>query len=369
MHLRILALLFSVLVIGLMPVQAQDPQQALDQVISQFADADSPAVVVQVNTPQGSWTATAGTADGERPTAPDDRFRIGSMSKTFVAVTALLLVDEGVFSLDDAASRWLPEDITKNIANAGTVTIRQLLGMRSGIPDYLETDEFWERVEDDPQYVWSPEEALTYAYDLPALFAPGEDYYYSNSNYLLAELVLENATGQPLHTLMRDRILDPLGLDNTYTQIFETLPGGFVDGYEDFDGDGVDEMVSAINDGAGLADGGLVSTVADLNTFYLALLKDQTLLSAAGMTEMLSFRDDGEGDVYGSGYSLGLTSWTTPFSTGWGHSGGVVGFVSTGYYLPAFQVSVFVLSADAEFDPDTLAFEAVEAVTGYRQAD
>ncbi|MBW4437763.1 MAG: beta-lactamase family protein [Pleurocapsa minor GSE-CHR-MK-17-07R] len=360
--MRLLALLFSVLVIGLMPVQAQDPQQALDQVLSQFADADSPAVVVQVNTPQGSWTATGGTADGERPTARNDRFRIGSMSKTFVAVTALLLVDEGVFNLDDAASRWLPDDIIANVANAGTVTIRQLLGMRSGIPDYLETDEFWEAVDDDPAFVWTPEEALSFAFDLPAMFAPGEDYYYSNSNYLLAELVLENATGQPLHTLMRDRILDPLGLDDTYTQISELLLGGFVDGYEDFDGDGVSEMVSDINDGAGLADGGLISTADDLSIFYLALLRDQTLLSEAGMTEMLSFRDDGEGDVYGSGYSLGLTSWTTPFSTGWGHSGAVLGFVSTGYYLPALQISVIVLSADADFDPDELAFAAVGAV-------
>lgn len=358
--MRVLALLFSGLVIGLMPLQAQDPQQALDEVVSQFADSDSPAVVVQVNTPQGSWTATGGTADGDRPTAPDDRFRIGSMSKTFVAVTALLLADEGVFSLDDAASRWLPDDIIANIANAGTVTIRQLLGMRSGIPDYLETDEFWEAVEDDPGFAWTPEEALSYAYDLPVMFAPGEDFYYSNSNYLLAELVLENATGQSLHTLMRDRILDPLGLDDTYTQISELLLGGFVDGYEDFDGDGVDEMVSDINDGAGLADGGLVSTVADLNTFYTALLDDQTLLSEAGMADLLTFLEDDDG----GSYSLGLNAWPTPWGTGWGHSGGVLGFLSIGVYLPELDASVFVLSASYDIEPEELAIAAVEALAG-----
>ncbi|HRF98271.1 MAG TPA: serine hydrolase, partial [Aggregatilineales bacterium] len=103
------------------------------------------------------------------------------------------------------------------------------------------------------------------------------------------------------------RILDPLGLENTYTQIAETHPEGFVYGYEDWDGDGEAENVSDINDGAGLGDGALVSNTADITTFYQALLQDQTLLGEEMMAELLTFSPDDEG----AGYSLGLGEWET----------------------------------------------------------
>ncbi|HRF98270.1 MAG TPA: serine hydrolase domain-containing protein, partial [Aggregatilineales bacterium] len=154
----------------IIPLSAQ--QQDLDDLLAEYADSQGPAVVVQVTTPDGTWTATSGLADGSRPTAPDDRFRIASMSKTYVSVVALMLVEDGVFALDDLASDWLPADVVENIANADVVTIRQLLAMRSGIDDYLGTDGFWAALESDPTYEWTPEEALTYAYGLPALFAP-----------------------------------------------------------------------------------------------------------------------------------------------------------------------------------------------------
>ncbi len=344
---------------GIAPVTAQDEtQQVLENVLADFAEADGPAAVVQITTPDGSIAAAAGLADGERPAAPNDRFRIGSMSKTFVAVTALLLQEEGLFDLDDLAAEWLPDEVVENMANADLVTIRQLLSMRSGIDDYLAQDEFWAALEADPTHIWAAQEALQYAYGLPALAAPNAEFYYSNSNYLLLQLVLESASGLPLHSLMRDRILDPLRLSDTYTQISETLPGGFVDGYEDFDGDGEAENVSDFNDGAGLADGGLISNVNDLTTFYRALLVDQTLLTADSMAELMSFLPDDEG----GGYSLGLGEWETDYGTAWGHSGSVLGFVSMGFYLPDQDAIIIALSASADIDPDEIALSAAEAV-------
>jgi D-alanyl-D-alanine carboxypeptidase len=248
----------------------------------------------------------------------------------------------------------------ERIANADVVTVRQLLGMRSGIDDYLAQPAFFDRVLAEPDHVWTAEEALTYAYDLPALFAPDEEFNYSNSNYLLAQLVLEDAAGLPLHTLMRERILDPLGMDDTYTQISETLDGGFVDSLFDFDGDGILDNLSLINDGAGLGDGALVSTAADLTTFYKALLQDQTLLPEAAMETLLDFADTGEGDSY----SLGLTRLETPWGDAWGHSGGVVGFASVGAYLPELDTTVIVLSTSPNFDPTDLALDAVELLAG-----
>lgn len=335
----------------IIPLSAQDIQTDLDDLLAEYADPDGPALAVRVTTPDGTWTATTGLADGSRPTVADDRFRIASMSKTYVATVTLMLVEEGVFALDDLASDWLPDDVVASIANADSVTIRQLLAMRSGIDDYLETDEFWSALEENPTYTWTAEEALAYAYGLPALFAPDEAYYYSNSNYLMLQLILENASGMTLAELMREKILDPLGLENTYTQVFETHPEGFVNGYEDIDGDGILDDVTNINDGAGLGDGGLVSNTADITTFYQALLQDRTLLGDAMMTELLTFSDDDEG----GGYSLGLAEWDTEFGTAWGHSGAVLGFFSIGVYLPADEMIIVVLSAGGDVYLDELA--------------
>ncbi|MBK9746127.1 MAG: beta-lactamase family protein [Chloroflexi bacterium] len=341
------------------PLTAQDTN-ILDAIVTSYADKTDPAVAVQVTTPDGVWSAAGGSVDGRRAADVNDRFRIGSMSKTFVAVVALLLAEDGVIALDDPAATYLPAEVVANVENADQVTLRQLLSMRSGISDYLETDEFWSVVETEPDHAWTAAEAITYAYDLPAMFEPDTDYYYSNSNYILLQLILEAVTSQPLHALVRERILDPLGMADTYTQFFENAPAGgtLVDGWEDWFGDSDLDNVTAINDGWGLGDGALISTVGDLTTFYRALLADQTLLNADSMRTLLDFRPDDTGD----GYSLGLAEWATDYGSAWGHSGAVLGFVSIGFYLPDADVTVMVLSANADLDVYAVALAALAAV-------
>ncbi|MCI0714302.1 MAG: beta-lactamase family protein [Chloroflexi bacterium] len=337
--------------------QSDDPQAILEDIVSGYASDDDPALVVQVSAPDGVWSAAAGMANDERAAVVEDRFRIGSMSKTFVAVTTLLLVEDGVFELDDSAANWLPQEVVDNIANVDRVTIRQLLSMRSGIEDYLGMDDFWAEVAYDPTYEWTELDVLLFVYGLDPLFEPDEDYSYSNTNYILMELVLEEASGQPLHTLIRDLILEPLNMENTYTQVTESLPGGFVNGYSDFDGDGIPENVSNINDGAGLADGGLISNVGDLTTFYQALCREQSLLSDESMAELLDFQpvDDSEG------YSLGLNGWFGDDFEFWGHEGGVLGFLSIGVCVPEEQVTIIVLSASEDVDPFEVVLDIFDA--------
>lgn len=350
---KILLIVMSLLV-AVIGVQAQDEDDLLE-LVSEYVDVDDPALAVQVSIDGETWAVARGMATEDRSAVVDDRFRIGSMSKTFTAVVALMLVEDDVFALDDLASEWLPDDVTANIANADQVTIRQLLAMRSGIDDYLGTDDFWNAVEDDPTYTWTELDVLTYAYDLDPLFAPDEGYEYSNTNYILLELILEEASGMPLHTFMRERIFEPFNMTDTYTQVSETMDGGFVNGYMDFDGDGTLDNVSDINDGAGLADGGLISTVGDVTIFYQALLHDQTLLNEDSMAILLDFQDDGEG----ARYSLGLGEWEDDGVTGWGHSGGVLGFLSIGVYLPESEATIIVLSASEEVDPADIMFDIV----------
>jgi D-alanyl-D-alanine carboxypeptidase len=339
------------LVVGLLlvslSVQADGYSAALQALLDAAVDENGPAVALQVTSPVDMW--------GSTPASPEDRFRIGSMSKTFVAVVALQLASEGVFSLDDPARNWLSPALVANIANAEQVTLRQLLSMRSGIDDYLSTEGFWEVVDTQPDHTWTAAEALKFAYGVPPLFPPDRLYHYSNTNYLLLQLVLESATGQPLHTLVRDRILDPLGMENTFSQVVEDSPAFYLHGYEDFDGDGVLEDVTAIDDGMGLADGALISTTNDLTIFYQALLQEQTLLDEDMMQELLNF--GAEEDDWR--YSLGLASWDTEWGTAIGHDGSVLGFVSIGAYFPESETIVITLCASADCDMWSLAEEAL----------
>src|SRR5688572_7221252 len=96
--------------ISVVPLHAQDFSSELEKIVSSYTEADGPAVVVQVSSPDGVWIAAAGLADGERPTQAGDRFRIASMSKTFVAVVAVMLAEDDVFSLDDPAQDYLPSE-------------------------------------------------------------------------------------------------------------------------------------------------------------------------------------------------------------------------------------------------------------------
>jgi len=354
--------LMLVLLVPLFSTQAQDDlDEVLQAVLDTTFESTGPAAVLQVTTPDGTWPAAAGRVDMEEDAPPtlESRFRIGSTSKTFVAVVALQLVEEGVITLDDPISMWLPSDLVENLPNAETATIRQLLSMRSGIPEYLQYA-FFNAVLEEPQHLWTATEVLTYAYDKEAYFEPGSAFRYTNTNFVLMQLVLEAATDQPLHVLVRERILDPLGLENTYTQIQEDLPDGIVHGYSDLDGSGELVDVRDYNDGAGLGDGALVSTTGDLTRFYQALLQERTLLSEESMQELLNFQDTGED----GSYSFGLNEYQTSWGEAVGHPGGVIGFSAIALYLPDQELIFVGLFANDATDLLSIVTDGLTAVLG-----
>jgi D-alanyl-D-alanine carboxypeptidase len=368
-RLFVTVLIVLCIVLGAGGVQAQDASAQLANVLQQYADTtftegSTASIAAQVTVADQTLRAAVGLRDGVSPALPNDRFRIGSMSKTFVAATALRMAEEGLLNLDAPAADYLPDDVVSQIANLAVdngATVRQLLSMQSGIPDYLYTPAFQEQASRNPQFAWTAADALTYAYGLPALFAPGDNVFYSNTNYLLAQLVMEQAGGAPLHELIRRYILAPLSLEDTYTQQFETLTDAptstLVAGYHDWNEDGVPEDVSAINDGFGLGDGGLISTTQDITTFYRALLIDQTLLTPESLAQMMNFTE-GDEDVYG----VGLDQWQTELGPALGHAGGVLGFLTLGVVLPDANVMIVVLCATTECAPEAITQMIAESL-------
>jgi len=186
-----------------------------------MADRHLRAVLVQVS--EGGEeivTRAFGESMTGVPATTDMHFRNGAVAISYVATVLLQLVDEGVVGLDDTVAQWLPD-----IPHTDRVTLRQLAQMTSGYPDYvLGNDEFSTAIYADPFRAWTPEEILPYATTEPLLYEPGTNWNYAHTDYVILGLALERITGRPVDELIRERVLEPLGLDDTVASQTATVP-------------------------------------------------------------------------------------------------------------------------------------------------
>jgi D-alanyl-D-alanine carboxypeptidase len=223
-----------------------------------------PGAILLVQTPKINFLGAVGWADVKHkiPLRTDAEFRIGSITKMFEGITAARLQNDGLLDTDLVITNYLLTSITDHIANSDHITVRQLLRHQSGIYDYS-LNPWWQFnfLIMEHHGNWPPLRHLKYAYDKPARFPPGKGWEYSNSNFLLLGLILEKITGHPLSVEIRQQILDPLGLTNTYYELNEPTRGELVRGYEKLLGFRTD-----VTDWTPLVAGnsGLVSTVSDL---------------------------------------------------------------------------------------------------------
>ncbi|GLX37727.1 serine hydrolase [Streptomyces roseochromogenus] len=296
-------------------------KSALDRVTGEIALAG--AAVEVVDPACGRWGYASGTADLRtgRPMDVRDRLRIGSITKTFTATTVLQLADEGRLSLDASVGHYLPGLVQGNGYDGTKITVRQLLQQTSGLPDHSEAlataDVEWLR-----HHHFTPQDLVRRALRLPP---PAHPWHYSTTNYILAGLLIEKATGRPAEAEISRRIIKPLDLHDTYWPgDAERIRGPHSHSYFTTQENGKAVRVDGTewNTTAGGTGGALVSTPHDVNTFFAALL-DGRLLSPARLAEM---RTTVAGDPERLGpdgrYGLGLI--TEPLSCGgvWtGHTG------------------------------------------------
>lgn len=306
---------------------------AMDQVVRN----GFPGVQVVIDGPGGHRTFTAGVGDvSTRAPFPDDaRVRIGSNTKTFVATVVLQLVSEGKADLDAPIERYLPGVVQGNGNDGNRITVRQLLQHTSGLPDYLGRGNGNGIDREHAEQLNPEEEALRWqhfemadlvrnAMTMPPNFEPGAKSVYTNTNYLLLGLLIERVTGHSAADEIQRRIIEPLGLRDTYVPAARetTIRGPHVRGYHVRDGKPVD-FTDFDPSWAGTA-GDMVATGADLNRFFAALLAGKLLPSAqlAEMKRTVPF-DRGPG----AGYGLGLIHQPVPCDKEvWGHGGSIPGF-------------------------------------------
>ncbi|MCZ0873528.1 serine hydrolase [Peribacillus sp. AS_2] len=282
-----------------------------------------PGILAEIHKGGKTWSYAAGIADlsTKKPMKTDFRFRIGSVTKTFIATVLLQLAGENRLNLDDSIEKWLPGVIQGNGYDSNQITIRQILNHTSGIADYIKSKDFDIK---DTKKSYTAEEFVKMGVSLPPDFAPGKGWSYSNTGYVLLGILIEKVTGNSYAEEVENRIIEPLELSNTFLPGNSTvIPGTkHARGYESYDGESVLKDVTYSNPGS--SDGDLISTADDLNKFFSYLLSGK-LLKEQQLNQMLTTVPTGIEGI--DGYGLGIYETKLPNHVSiWGHGGGVPGF-------------------------------------------
>ena len=325
------------------------PQSRLDELVE---GGTASAALLRVTDDGRTWRGVAGTARLDSPGRPDrdGYFRIGSVTKTFVATVVAQLVDEKRFDWDDPIDDLLP-----GVVPAGeAVTVRHLLNHTSGLYDYMHEEGYsTNRWRGDARFDHhESSELLDVAFGHDPYFEPGDGWHYSNTNYLVLGLLIETSTGMPYGDAVEQRILEPLRLRHTTIPGDEPgLPHPHAHGYSIVDGRTVD--ATRMNPSLDGPAGEMISTAADLEAFLGALL-DARLTSVGALEQLTGFVDTGTDFDYG----LGLQRFVLPCgSTLTGSSGQLLGY--TTYVTSDGNGRMMTLSVNPFGELDPVAMMAV----------
>ncbi|MFI9117754.1 serine hydrolase domain-containing protein [Streptomyces venezuelae] len=330
---------------------------AVQQGLNALVRGGQPAALASVQDAGGrarTYTAGVGDLATGAKVPRDGQVRIGSNTKTFTAVVVLQLVGEGRIGLDEWVDTYLPGVVRGKGLDGGKITVRQLLQHTSGIPDYgadISDEEMLHRY-------FEPRDLVDVALKHGAEFEPGKKWSYSNTNYVLAGLIVQKVTGRPLAEEIDRRIVRRIGLRHTY------FPGQGDRGIREAHPKGYHRMkkgeplrdVTRLDPSAGWAAGQMISTNSDLNRFFGELIGGDRLLREAQRKQMRTTVP-----IAGTDFHYGLGLMKRPLSCGgfyWGHGGDITGYETRGGVTDdgrAANVAVTSIPTEAE---------AVKGVTG-----
>lgn len=299
---------------------------------SVYSASKVPGITVGVWTKDFTYKKSVGKADLLTGTDRkfDDKIRIGSISKTFVATVILQLVDEGRINLDDPLSKYYPD-----YPDSENITIRQMLDMTSGIPDYIEDPVVLKSFVYDRTDIYTLEQLYEITKKMKPSFPPGTGWEYSNGNYNILGMMIEKVTGNKIQDEINYRILEPLKLYNTSYPTTAFMEGQYSHGYmkDTVTGELVD--VTTIDPSITWAAGCMISDIDDLKIYSVALATG-TMLSKTTQEERLKFINPGTNPFIK--YGLGIFSLEGFI----GHNGGITGYNTTMCYNPALDAIIIV---------------------------
>ena len=347
-----------------------DERAGLNEIVdAAIADYEIPGIVFAIKPLNGDvYTAARGVANIDTGEALEvnDRFRIGSASKTFTGMSALRLISEGKLAFESTLDQFVDAEVLSNYPKAD-ITVRMLLSHTSGINNYTNDIEDWffPYIEDRTR-VWTDEELVGLVnekFDSPQmgqLFTPGAGWFYSNTNTVLLGMVVESITGQTIGSYITEQFIEPLGLTNTYYPVpgEYQITGEHTEGYMDwanFTGQpslpsGLTNVTEYDPSGVGAA-GPMVSTVRDLAIWMESIGNDTTLIGdlLRGHIDWryyVSFSSSQPGESSGSyGMNLAHEPSYNNNANYWivGHRGQISGFDTAMMYMPDQALSIVVV--------------------------
>jgi len=276
----------------------------------------------------GTWKGVTGISHTGTPMTSDLLFGIASNTKLFTGVLLLKLAENNIVHLNDSLRQYLPafNHVDSNI------TIRQLLNHTSGLYDVTSVPGYSDSMLANPNRVFTASELLTWAG--PPLFQTGTGWSYCNTNYLLAALVAESATGRSYSQLLRDSILTPLQLDSTFLDVYESILYPIAHPWQG--GMNFNSTPRTSINSAAWSAGAMYSTSGEMLQWYRALMSGM-VLNAQSMNELTTFVGSGN-------YGIGISRVTVLGRTVWTH-GGLIwgGYNSSMMYDPATGIVICVL--------------------------
>jgi D-alanyl-D-alanine carboxypeptidase len=297
-----------------------------------------PGAILAVKTPHREYSGAIGNAQVQRRIAmrTSHLFQIASITKSFVGVVAAQMHAEGTLDLNAGITTWLDRDITQRFQHADRITLRNLLEHTSGLHE--PRNDRWYRIERNflrPRGDWSPLRELSYAFDQPPAFAPGEGWAYCNTGYILAGLIIDRVAGHHHALEIRKRILEPLALQSTFYELVEQARGERAHGYEAFFNCLVMDTTRWTPVTGGPA--GLTSSVSDLSRFVRAISPAEGFVSASARRELFHNDTDPE-----KTYFLGVQRVRPRGDAPWfvGHAGSTPGYHSFVFHQPERNLTV-----------------------------
>jgi len=331
-------------------INVKSIEAKLDEAIDSFYINDKlPGITAEIRTPGFSYIKCVGKADlktgAERKY--DDKIRIGSITKTYTATVILQLKDEGKIGLDDKLSLYYPD-----YPDASNITIRQMLDMTSGIPDYIEDPVVLKSFVYDRLDKYTPVDLYNITKEMKPDFPPGKGWNYSNGNYNILGMLIEKITGNKIEEEISKRIIIPLGLTNTNYPLSPYMEGQYSHGYMSDSVTGELLDVTVIDPSIGWAAGCMISNLPDLKIYAEALAKG-SMISPESQKERLKLINTGVSKFVS--YGLGIFSLEGFI----GHNGGITGFNTTMGYYP--ELDALILVSVNEFGVDGGKSDAVFA--------
>jgi len=279
----------------------------------------------------GARNVDLAAAKRGKPMKTDFYMRIGSETKTFTATAVLQLVEEGKVGLEDPISKYV-----KGVPNGNAITVRELGEMRSGLLSYSANEEWALKYFGNPHMSWKPTELLPYSFGSPALFAPGTQFNYSNTNTILLGLLVENVSGEPLHTYIEKRILKPLGMTHTSFPTGAEFPRPHAQGYTTQTLNGKEAITTNWNPSWGWAAGAMISDLHDLRIWAKSVATG-SLLTPATQRQRERF-------IPAPGLEPARYGFALFDDKGWvGHNGSLPGYESLTIYSPSQRATMVIL--------------------------